>query len=71
MIGNELAKAIKNTRGKISVGMAGRDDVIWVYAEKSDLIRWASSVGEEETKMKLFPEENGSGIFLDIDYENF
>jgi hypothetical protein len=68
MIGKELAKAIRNTRGKICVGITGKDEIVWVYAEKADLIKWADSKGSEETGMKLFPEENGNGIFLDIDY---
>ena len=67
MIGTELAKEIKNTRGKIMVGMSTPDRIVWVNAEKSHLIEWAKAAGENETKMKLFVE--GDEVFLDCDFD--
>lgn len=65
MIGKDLAKEIKNTRGKIMVNMTTPSGQVWVNAEKSHLITWAKNHGDNETEMKLFV-ENGE-TFLDID----
>ena len=66
MIGTDLAKAIKNTRGKIMISMTTPFGQVWVNAEKSHLAAWAKGQGGNETEMKLFFENDG--IFLDFDY---
>lgn len=68
MTGKELAKEIRNTKGKISIPMTNPHDVFYVYAEKADLIRWAESFGDENTNMRLSREERGEGYFLEIEY---
>lgn len=65
MTGNELALALRRTKGKVSVGVLTPGDVFWVYAEKADLIAWAKRVGASETGMKLSPESQGDGLYLE------
>lgn len=44
MTGNELKKAIKSAKGKISVPMWTPNDVPYIFAEKADLIRCAANI---------------------------
>lgn len=64
MTGNELAAALRRSKGKVSVGMLTANDVAWVYAEKADLIEWARKQGDRETGMNLSEETGGGGWFL-------
>ena len=68
MTGNQLASVMKQTKGKVSVQILAPNEVIWVYAEKSDLIAWAKKQGGAETGLKLTPEDGRSGLFLETDY---
>ncbi len=68
MQGTQLASALKQTKGKVSVQMLCPNDTVWVYAEKSDLIAWAKKYGSSETGMKLVIKENGTGHFLQADF---
>lgn len=69
MTGNEIAKILKNTKGKVSAPMVTPDTTPFIYVEKKDLIRWAENFGDEETKMKLSRENSGSGWYIDVQYD--
>lgn len=68
MTGNDLATALRRTKGKVSVGMLTPNDVAWIYAEKADLMEWAKRQGETETGMKLATEASGEGLYLEQDH---
>lgn len=70
MIGKELAKAIKNTRGKILINMTTPFGQVWVNAEKSHLADWAKGQGDNETEMKLFHENDEVFLDFDLDAQN-
>lgn len=65
MTGNQLAAAIRRTKGKVSIGMLTPNDVVWVFAEKMDLAGWAKRQGDAETGMKLSNEAMGDGLYLE------
>jgi hypothetical protein len=53
MTGKNLAKAIREAKGKVSVPVMAVNDVSYIYAEKASLIEWAREIGEGETFMTL------------------
>lgn len=59
MTGHQLAKAIRNAKGKISVPVLTPNDAPYIYVEKGDLIRWAEGCGDVETEMCLGLEQCG------------
>lgn len=46
MTGKELANAVRKHKGKINVPMLTKYDVIYVYAEKKDLIERLEAIGD-------------------------
>jgi uncharacterized Fe-S cluster-containing radical SAM superfamily enzyme len=53
MTGNNLAKAIREAKGKVLVPVMVVNDVAYIYVEKASLIEWAREIGEGETFMTL------------------
>jgi hypothetical protein len=53
MTGNELAKQIRKTRGKIYAWTSTLNDGLYVAVEKQSLIVWCEGCGDSETGMQI------------------
>jgi hypothetical protein len=53
MIGFELAKQIKATKGKIYAFVPTVNDGLYIAVEKTQLIEWCNGCGDSETDMHL------------------
>ncbi len=49
MTGTEIARAIRNYKGKVSIPALFGANVPYIYAEKQDLIQHFAVIGNEET----------------------
>lgn len=68
MTGNELAKAIKNCKGKIAAPVNIYGVIDYIYVEKKDLVDTILQYGDNETSLVLSREEDESGWFLETVY---
>lgn len=64
MTGYELAKAVRNCKGKLSVPVLLGADVSYIYVQKADLIRTLTGIGNTESGMRLEREDGGDDFYL-------
>ena len=58
MTGTEIARAIRNYKGKVSIPAVFGANVPYIYAEKQDLIHYFAAIGDEETGL-VFRADDG------------
>ena len=56
MTGFDLARAMRAAKGKIAIPMNAGEQMPYIFAEKRDLIAWATGMGDAETGMTLEPD---------------
>ena len=59
MTGRELAKAVRAAKGKVSAPVVIGAVQLYVFVEKSDLVKTLEGMGEQETEMQLAEEDGG------------
>lgn len=69
MTGFELAKAVRNCKGKVSAPVLMGADVPYIYVEKTDLIRVLQGIGNSESGMRLEREDDGEDFYLARDQD--
>ncbi len=66
MTGNQLAKIIRATKGKIYAEIITKDDGFYAPIEKAVLLDWVTKCGDSETGMKLA--KVGGHFYFDRDW---
>lgn len=62
MTGTEIARAIRNYKGKVSIPAMFGADVPYIYAEKQDLIQHFAAIGDVETGLMFCADEGDAHI---------